>query len=137
MSDSRPYLIALDEIHHASGDITVVEEGSHSPFSFRRVYFLHGLKANSERGSHAHRELRQLMIAVNGSFRVRLTGVGWKDSFTLDDPNVALFIPPLTWRDLDHFSENAICLVLASEVYEEADYIRDYNEFMNLDQVSL
>jgi len=132
VNPSRPRLINLSEIHHESGDITVIEEGSHSPFAFRRVYYLHGLNADSERGSHAHHQLRQLMIAITGSFRVRLNGLGWEESFFLNDPNVALYIPPRTWRDLDQFSDKTICLVLASEVYEEADYIRDYQDFLNM-----
>lgn len=135
VNPSRPRLINLSAIHHESGDITVIEEGSHSPFAFRRVYYLHGLNPESERGSHAHHQLRQLMIAITGSFRVRLTGSGWEESYFLNDPNVALYVPPRTWRDLDQFSDEAICLVLASEVYEEADYIRDYQEFRNISEL--
>ena len=137
MNSSRPRLIDLSAIHHESGDITVIEEGSHSPFAFRRVYYLHGLNAKSERGSHAHHQLRQLMVAITGSFRVRLTGLGWEESFFLNDPNMALYIPPRTWRDLDQFSDKTICLVLASEVYEEADYIRDYQDFLNMHEPPL
>lgn len=136
MSDSRPRLIELSEITHESGNITVVEEGAHSPFAFKRVYYLHGLNLDSERGSHAHHGLRQLMIAIAGQFRVRLTGRNWDETFVLENPNTALFIPPLTWRDLDRFSAGAICLVLASDVYDEADYIRDYDEFLRLTGLS-
>lgn len=132
MNDSIPRVIELSEISHESGNITVVEEGAHSPFAFKRVYYLHGLSDESERGSHAHHGLRQLMIAIAGQFRVRLTGPTFEETFVLDDPNVALFIPPLTWRDLDQFSAGAICLVLASDVYDESDYIRDYDEFLKL-----
>ena len=110
----------------------MVEAGAHSPFAFKRVYYLHGLNAESERGSHAHHALSQLMIAISGEFRVRLTGLTWEATFVLDNPNTALFIPPRTWRDLDQFSSGAICLVLASEIYDEADYIRDYQEFLEL-----
>jgi hypothetical protein len=73
------------------------------------------------------------MIAISGQFRVRLTGLTREETFVLDNPNTALFIPPLTWRDLDQFSVGAICLVLASDLYDESDYIRDYEEFLNLD----
>ena len=128
----RPRLVELSEIPHESGIITVAEEGTHSPFPFKRVYYLHGLNADSERGSHAHRQLCQLMIAIAGQFRVHLTGPDFDETFVLDSPNIALFIPPLTWRDLDQFSTGAICLVLASDVYDEADYIRDYQEFLTL-----
>lgn len=132
MDDSRPRLVQLTEITHDSGNITVVEEGSHSPFPFRRVYYLHGLQPESERGSHAHLKLRQLMIAITGKFEVSLTGPTWKETFLLGSPNQALVVPPMTWRDLSGFSEGAICLVLASEVYDESDYIRDYEEFLSL-----
>lgn len=131
--DSRlPKLIPLSSFSHESGVITVAEKGSHSDFGFERVYFIHGLGPESERGSHAHRSLSQLMIAASGHFRVRLQGPNWQRVFNLDDPNFALYIPPLTWRDLDGFSDGAICLVLASHVYDESDYIRDYSEFTSL-----
>jgi hypothetical protein len=132
MDDSRPRLVQLTEIAHESGNITVVEEGSHSPFPFKRVYYLHGLQPESERGSHAHLRLRQLMIAISGEFQVSLTGLTWRETFVLDSPNRALVVPPMTWRDLSGFSEGAICLVLASEIYDESDYIRDYQGFLEL-----
>jgi dTDP-4-dehydrorhamnose 3,5-epimerase-like enzyme len=132
VDEARPRLVDLTSIPHESGEITVVEHGTESPFAFERVYFLHGLRPDSERGSHAHVKLRQLMIAVNGSFEVKLTGLNWDESFFLDSPNRALFVPPMTWRDLSGFSEGAVCLVLASEIYDEADYIRDYQDFLAL-----
>jgi dTDP-4-dehydrorhamnose 3,5-epimerase-like enzyme len=130
MDEARPRLLNLTEIFHDSGDITVVESGKHSSFSFKRVYYLHRLGPESERGSHAHLKLRQLMIAISGKFEVKLSGLNWSETFVLDSPSRALFVPPMTWRDLSGFSEGAICLVLASEVYDEADYIRDYEEFL-------
>ncbi len=132
MEYSRPQLVELTTITHESGDITVVEHGAHSQFAFERIYFLHGLRPDSERGSHAHVKLRQLIIAIRGSFEVKLTGLDWQDTFFLDSPNRALLVPPMTWRDLSGFSEGAICLVLASEVYDEADYIRNYDDFLKL-----
>lgn len=124
----------MTTIDHPSGTITVAEEGTHSPFVFRRAYFLHGLNPSSRRGGHGHRKLRQLMIAVSGSFHVQLSGFFGKESYELEDPSQGLLIPPMTWRDLDGFSREAICLVLASEPYEEADYIRDYEEFVKLSE---
>lgn len=129
MDEARPRVVDLTSIPHESGEITVVEHGAHSPFAFERIYFLHELRPDSERGSHAHVKLRQLMVAVAGSFEVKLTGLNWQEIFLLDSPNRALFVPPMTWRDLSRFSEGAICLVLASEIYDEADYIRDYQDF--------
>jgi len=130
----RPELINLTTIDHPSGTITVAEEGTHTPFAFRRAYFLHGLNPSSQRGAHAHRKLRQLMIAVSGSFRVQLSGSFGEETYELEDPNQGLLIPPMTWRDLDSFSPGAICLVLASDCYEKADYIKDYEEFVNLSE---
>ena len=132
MDLTGPRLISLTTIGHPSGIITVAEEGTHSPFAFRRAYFLHGLDSSSQRGSHGHRKLRQLMIAVSGSFHVQLSGFFGEENYFLEDPNQGLLIPPMTWRDLDRFSPGAICLVLASDPYEEADYIRDYKEFVKL-----
>lgn len=132
MDDSRARLVQLTQIAHESGNITVVEQGSHSPFAFKRVYYLHGLQPESERGSHAHHRLRQLMIAISGEFQVSLTGLTWRETFVLDSPNKALVVPPMTWRDLSGFTAGAICLVLASELYDESDYIRDYQEFLEL-----
>jgi hypothetical protein len=74
------------------------------------------------------------MIAVSGGFRVQLSGSFGEETYELEDPNQGLLIPPMTWRDLDRFSPGAICLVLASNPYEEADYIRDYEEFVNLSE---
>lgn len=136
MNELRARVVPLTEIRHDSGSITVVEEGTHSPFPFKRVYFLHDLRSESERGSHAHRELRQLMIAASGRFDVRLTGLDWTEDFVLDSPSQALLIPPMTWRELSGFSAGAVCLVLASELYDESDYIRDYDVFMNSGRLS-
>ena len=134
MDSTRPKLINLTTIDHPSGTITVAEEGTHVPFVFRRAYFLHGLNPSSKRGAHGHRKLRQLMIAVSGSFRVQLSGSFGEETYELEDPNQGLLITPMTWRDLDSFSPGAICLVLASDPYDEADYIRDYEEFVNLSE---
>ena len=72
------------------------------------------------------------MIAISGEFEVSLTGLNWRETFVLDSPNKALVVPPMTWRDLSGFSEGAICLVLASEIYDESDYIRNYQDFLEL-----
>ena len=125
-----PDMTPLATIPHPSGNITVVEKGTPVSFDIRRVYFLHGLSADSQRGSHAHKKLSQLMIAVSGSFQVSLTHADWRKKYVMDDPTQGLLIPPMTWRDLSHFSSGAVCLVLASENYDEADYIRDFDSFV-------
>ncbi len=129
MDFHEPQIVELQQIKHPSGTITVAELGAQVPFSVDRIYFIHGLGKDSERGAHAHLRLKQMMIAIRGSFRVDLEGPAGPSSFLLDTPNQGLLVPPLTWRDLTGFSEDAICLVLASNRYDEQDYVRDYDTF--------
>lgn len=132
MDFHEPFLVELQEITHPSGTITVAENGTQVPFLFERVYFIHRLGRDSQRGAHAHVRLKQVIIAIKGSFRVDLEGLTGRTSFFLERPSQGLLVPPLTWRDLGDFSDDAICLVLASNRYEEQDYIRDYDDFRAL-----
>lgn len=118
--------------HHSDrkGDITVVQNGETVPFDVKRVYYLYDVPGGESRGSHAHRNLSQLIVAASGSFRVTLDDGNVKQSFVLNRPYQALFVKPGIWRDLDDFSSGAVCLVLASEIYQPEDYIRDYSEFL-------
>ena len=118
--------------HHSDrkGNISVVQNGDTVPFDVKRVYYLYDVPGGESRGSHAHKELSQLVIAASGSFRVTLDDGNVKRSFTLNRPNQALYIKPGIWRDLDDFSSGAVCMVLASEVYQPEDYIRDYDDFL-------
>lgn len=100
------------------------------PFVVARVYYLHSVPAGAVRGGHAHRELEQVLVAVTGSFTVDLDDGVERRSVTLDAPHGGLHIPPLMWRELRGFTAASICLVLASMVYDEADYIRDYDDFV-------
>lgn len=124
-------IIELDK-HHSDrkGNLSVVQNGSTVPFDVKRVYYLYDVPGGESRGSHAHKELSQLIIAASGSFRVTLDDGNVKRSFTLNRPYQGLYVKPGIWRDLDDFSSGAVCLVLASEVYEKEDYIRDYQEFL-------
>lgn len=124
-------VIELDK-HHSNrkGNLTVVENGKTLPFDVRRVYYLYDVPGGESRGSHAHRNLEQLMVAVSGSFTVTLNDGKCKRSFTLNRPYQGLYIKPGLWRDLDDFSSGSVCMVLASEVYQAEDYIRDYDEFI-------
>ena len=117
--------------HHSprKGNLSVVENGVTLPFDVRRVYYLYDVPGGESRGAHAHRELSQLIVAVSGSFKVTLDDGTNKRSFVLNRPYQGLYVTPGLWRELDDFSSGSVCLVLASEVYQEADYIRDYNEF--------
>ena len=123
-------IIDLPKIQDHRGNLTFVESNRHVPFEIRRTYFLYDVPAGAARAAHGHKALRQLMIAMSGSFNITLDDGHEKKSFHLNRPYAALYIPPMIWRDLDEFSTGAVCLVLASEFYDEADYFRDYNEFV-------
>ena len=118
--------------HHSDrkGDLSVVENGVTLPFDVKRVYYLYDVPGGVNRGSHAHRELEQLIVAASGSFTVTLDDGKCKRSFFLNRPYQGLYVKSGMWRDLTDFSSGAVALVLASEVYQKEDYIRDYEEFL-------
>ena len=122
--------------HHSDrkGNLTVVQNGVTVPFDIKRVYYLYDVPGGESRGSHAHRELSQLIVAASGSFRVVLDDGSTKRAFVLNRPYQGLLVKPGIWRDLDDFSSGAVCMVLASEVYQPEDYIRDYDEFISFRQ---
>lgn len=128
-------MIELDR-HHSDrkGNISVVENNDTIPFEVKRTYYLYDVPGGGARGAHAHRELSQLIVAVSGSFNVTLDDGNVKRTFTLNRPYQGLYVVPGIWRDLDDFSSGAVCMVLASEPYDEADYIRDYDEFIEYKQ---
>lgn len=109
-----------------------MESGRHIPFEIKRVYHLYDIPAGAERGAHAHRALHQFILPMSGSFDVVLDDGKEKGSFRLDSPSRGLYVCPMMWRRLDNFSPGAVCMVLASAYYDEADYIRDYPEFLSL-----
>lgn len=119
-------IIELDKHHHEKGNITVVENNTTIPFEVKRTYYLYDVPGGESRGGHAHKELSQLIIAASGSFRVTLDDGNVKRSFLLNRPYQGLYIVPGIWRELDDFSSGSVCLVLASNLYEEVDYIREY-----------
>ena len=118
--------------HHSDrkGNLSVVENGLTVPFDVKRTYYLYDVPGGESRGGHAHRDLSQLIIAASGSFTVTLDDGEVKRTFLLNRPYQGLYIVPGIWRTLDDFSSGAVCLVLASDVYTEADYIRHYDEFI-------
>lgn len=124
-------IVELDK-HHSDrkGNLTVVENGETLPFDVKRVYYLYDVPSGENRGSHAHKDLSQLIIAASGSFTVTLDDGKCKRSFFLNRPYQGLYVKPGMWRDLKDFSSGAICMVLASDVYKADDYIRDYDDFM-------
>lgn len=123
-------VIELDKHHKERGNITVVENGVTIPFDIKRTYYLYDVPGGESRGGHAHKELRQLIVAASGSFSVTIDDGRVKRTFLLNRPYQGLLIVPGIWRTLDDFSSGAVCLVLASHSYDEGDYIRDYNEFL-------
>ena len=134
MNESTVYdctIIELDK-HHSDrkGNISVVENSKDVPFDVKRTYYLYDVPGGESRGGHAHKELRQLIVAASGSFTVTLDDGHVKRTFNLNRPYQGLYVVPGIWRTLDDFSSGAVCLVLASERYDEADYIRDYDKFL-------
>lgn len=124
-------VINLDK-HHSDrkGNLSVVENNVTLPFEVKRIYYLYDVPGGESRGSHAHKELSQLVVAASGSFRITLDDGINKKSFMLNRPYQGLLIKPGIWRDLDDFSSGAVCMVLASEEYDKEDYISEYSEFI-------
>ncbi len=128
LADCR--LVDLPKVHDARGNLTFVEGTRHVPFAIERVYYLYDVPGGAERGGHAHRELRQLIIAMSGSFDVILDDGAERKRVHLNRSYYGLYVPRLIWRELDNFSSGSVCLVLASNRYDEADYFRSYDDFL-------
>lgn len=124
-------MVELDK-HHSDrkGNISVVRNSKTIPFGIKRTYYLYDVPGGESRGGHAHRELSQLIVAASGSFTVTLDDGNVKRTFVLNRPYQGLYVVPGIWRTLDDFSSGAVCLVLASQGYDEGDYIRNYNDFI-------
>lgn len=122
--------IILPRIHDRRGDLTFVEGGNHVPFQIARVYYLYNVPVGSARGGHAHRELEQVLFALSGSFRVTVDDGSTKSEYWLRDPGRGIYMNRLVWREMDSFSQGAVCMVLASRPYDEQDYIRDRELFV-------
>jgi hypothetical protein len=124
-------IINLPKIADPRGNLTFVEAGRHIPFPIQRVYYLYDTPGGAERGGHAHKELQQLIIAMSGSFDVVLDDGKRKQRFHLNRSYYGLYVIPMIWRELDNFSSGSVCMVLASNLYDEADYYRDYQAFVS------
>lgn len=130
MSISNCRTIELPKINDPRGNLTFVEGGRHIPFDIRRVYYLYDVPGGAERGGHAHKELHQLIIAMSGSFDVILNDGRGKKRFHLNRSYNGLYVCPMIWRELDNFSSGSVCMVLASNQYDEEDYYRDYDAYL-------
>src|SRR5574344_629744 len=134
MKNTTVYDCSIIELnkHHSDrkGNISVVESFNTIPFDIKRAYYLYDVPGGEERGSHAHKKLEQLIIAASGSFDVILSDGHVRRTFTLNRPYQGLLVVPGIWRELNNFSSGSVCLVLASECYDEHDYIRNYEEFL-------
>ena len=128
LADCR--LIELPKIADQRGNLTFIENHRHIPFDIRRVYYLYDVRGGAHRAAHGHRSLHQFMVAMSGSFDVTLDDGRDKRKFHLNRSYYGLYIPPMMWRDLDNFSSGSVCMVLASDFFDEADYYRDYAQFL-------
>ena len=130
MSLADCQILSLPQIHDPRGNLTFVESNNQIPFAIERVYYLYDVPGGSERGGHAHKQLHQLIIAMSGSFDVILDDGKDKKRVHLNRSYSGLYVCPMIWRELDNFSSGSVCMVLASNKYDESDYYRDYAEFM-------
>lgn len=121
-------VIDIQKIEDRRGNLSVVEKEC-IPFDIKRVYYLYDVPSNAYRGGHAHKALYQFLIALSGSFEVIIDDGKNKQRIMLNKPYKGLLIPPGIWRELENFSSGSVCLVLASDVFDETDYIRDYKKF--------
>lgn len=130
MSLEQCRIVELPKITDPRGNLTFIEGNGHIPFDIRRVYYLYDVPGGAERGGHAHRELHQLIVAMSGSFDVLLDDGRQKRRFHLNRSYYGLYVCSMIWRELDNFSSGSVCMVLASNCYDEADYYREYPEFL-------
>lgn len=130
MNLDRCILIDLPKISDPRGNLTFIEGKNHIPFDITRVYYLYDVPGGAERGGHAHKALHQLIIAMSGSFDVILDDGHGKKRIHLNRSYTGLYVCPMIWRELDNFSSGSVCMVLASNLYDEDDYYRNYDSFI-------
>jgi hypothetical protein len=130
MSLAKCRIIDLPKISDPRGNLTFIEAGRHVPFEIKRVYYLYDVPGGAERGGHAHKALHQLIIAMSGSFDIILNDGAQKNHFHLNRSYFGLYVSPMIWREINNFSSGSVCMVLASNFYDESDYYRNYDEFI-------
>ena len=131
MTINNCQIIDLPKITDPRGNLTFSEGGAQIPFNIERVYYLYDVPGGSERGGHAHKALHQLIIAMSGSFDVVLDDGFEKKRVHLNRSYSGLYVCPMMWRELDNFSSGSVCMVLASNKYDEGDYYRDYSQYLS------
>lgn len=124
-------IIELPKISDPRGNLTFVEGNRHIPFDIQRVYYLYDVPGGAERGGHAHKALHQLIIAMSGSFDIHLDDGREKKTIHMNRSYYGLYVCPMMWREIDNFSSGAVCMVLASNYFDEDDYYRDYSKFIS------
>ena len=124
------YPIEVPAITDPRGDLTFIEGGNHVPFEIKRVYYIYNVPVDSVRGGHAHRDLEQVVFALSGSFRMTVDDGRKRQEYYLRNPRKGIYMSRLVWREMDRFSQGAVCMVLASHAFDENDYLRDYDEFL-------
>lgn len=124
-------IVELNRITNRAGNITAINNDINVPFDIKRIFYLYDIPGGESRGAHAHRECHQFLVAASGAFEVLLDDGKAKRTIQLNRPGYGLHIPPMIWASEMNFSSGAICLVLASHTYDEKDYIRDYNDYLN------
>jgi dTDP-4-dehydrorhamnose 3,5-epimerase-like enzyme len=125
-------IMDLPRINDPRGNLTFVEAGRHIPFDIQRVYYLYDVPGGAERGGHAHKALHQLIIAMSGSFDIHLDDGFSKKTVHMNRSYYGLYVCPMIWREIDNFSSGAVCMVLASNFYDESDYYRSYIDFLTV-----
>lgn len=125
-------VIQIDVLGDERGNLSVVENGISIPFEIKRVFYIYGTKQNVRRGFHAHYKTRQALVSVAGSCKIHLDNTARLDEIILDSPNKLLILEPSDWHEMYDFSEDCVLLVLASELYDSNDYIRDYGKFLEV-----
>jgi hypothetical protein len=129
LADCR--IIEVEKVLNRSGNISVLNNDGHLPFQIQRVFYLYDIPGGESRGAHAHKNCHQFLVAASGSFEVLVNDGIDQKLFQLNRSNVGLYIPPGIWASEINFSSGSVCLVLASDLYDASDYIRDYNELLN------
>jgi len=123
-------IIELPKTSDPRGNLTFIEGNRHIPFDIKRVYYLYDVPGGAERGGHGHKALHQLIVAMSGSFDVLLDDGTVKKRFHLNRSYYGLYVCPMIWRELNNFSSGSVCMVLASNLYDEEDYYRDYDSYI-------